>query len=535
MNRLSEGIRNILDKWREAGKGKKIAIIVLIVGVISAIVLGTVSATATKYGVLFSKLDSSDSATIIQKLKDQKISYKVDSSTNTIMVPQQNVDELRLELAPSIKDGSTGFELFDNTSQFGMTDDQFKVNYQRALEGELERTIKGFSEIDGARVQLVMPDDSVFVKDSTPGKASVTLKLKAGASLNKDEVKAIVALVSGSVKNLPQQNVQVIDDKMTLLTQNLFNGDGSDDSTADAENRNKIQTTVEKEKEQKALEQLEAVYGKGKVKVKINVDLNFDAQETNSQTYYNNQANPNDTKNPVIVSSHTIKDVNPQGSTTTSGSPNDNNNSSNTITNNNTTNTNSTHDEATTNYDVSSETTKTVKAPGDVRRMTASVVIDGNINANTQASVTNLLGGAIGFNAARGDTIDVEGMTFDNTDQKNAQKALDEINKQLQQEKTMQLYKEIGIGAGAFVAFMIILVVLLRKRKKKAVAANENSQFDVVIDDTIEPKEEIKFAPIEFETNDESTHIEKEVKKYASDKPEQVADIVKSWLAKDER
>ncbi|MCR3757823.1 flagellar M-ring protein FliF [Clostridium felsineum] len=541
MKKLLESLKNLRNKWSELSKRKKIVFVVIVAAVVLSLVVFFMSTTKTKYAVLFSKLDSNDAATVISKLDSDKIQHKEDSATNTIYVPAADVDKLRLEYATNLKGGSTGFELFDNSSnKFGTTDAEFNVEYQRALQGELERTIKSFGEIEDARVHLVMAQDSAFVKDSTSATASVTVKMRAGKTLSKEQVKAIISLVSGSVKNLPKENVQVVDDKMTLLSKDLYNSNGkdTDDSGTDsAENRNKMETKVENDLEKKALDSLESIYGKGKVKVKINADLNFDAQETNSQTYYDNKGNPNDPKNPTIVSQHSQESSNsePQNS---ASSPVDNNTNSNTITNN-TGNSTSTSKDVTTNYDVSSETNKIVKSPGDVKRLTVSVIVDGKISGDTQSTLSNIVSNAVGFDQQRGDTISVEGLPFDNTAEAEAKKALKDMQDAQNAANKTKLYTEIGIAAGVLgLALIIFIIVMIRRRANREDEIDEDldgtQNFEAVVGDDIK-RTKTKFEPIDFEGEEnEQSHIENEIKKYASTKPEQVVDIVKAWLTNEE-
>ncbi|PJI09865.1 MULTISPECIES: flagellar basal-body MS-ring/collar protein FliF [Clostridium] len=548
MNKLLDVFKNLKDKWTELSKRKKIVSVILVLAIVISLISFIMLKTRTKYAVLFSKLDSTDASTVMKKLDEDKIPHKEDSSDNTIYVPEQNVDKLRLQYASTLKNGSTGFELFDNSnSKFGTTDSEFKVEYQRALQGELERTIKGLGAVDDARVQLVMSEDSAFVKDSTAASASVTLKMKDGQTLTKDQVKAIIALVSGSVKNLSKGNIQVVDDKMNLLSKGLYDSKGNDfdsDSGSDsAQSRNKMETTVENQLEKKALDALEEIYGKGKVKVKINADLNFDSNETNTETYYDNKGNPNDTKNPVIVSQHDQESNNTGGAGNNSGSTVDNNTNSNTITNANNGST-STSKDTTTNYDVSSEKSKIVKAPGDITRLTVSVLVDGKVSGTTQATLTNIVSNAVGVNQQRGDSVSVEGMPFDTTAQDNAKKELKEMQQEQDAAKKKKLYIGIGIGAAILLIIIALAVFMIIKRRR-----NENEDefededldntqnIDAVIGDEIENKKtKVKFAPIDFDGEEnEQIHVEKEIKKYASTKPEQVVDIVKAWLKNDER
>lgn len=545
MNKLLGFFKNLFGKWKAISKKKKIAIIIIAVGILAALTMLIVSKTTTKYAVLFSKLDSTDAATIISKLDEKKVSHQENSSTGTIYVPKDQADKLKLELASSVKNGSQGFELFDNSSsKFGTTDAEFNVEYQRALQGELERIIKTLDGIDDARVTLVMPKDSVFVKDSTKATASVTIKMKPGAdTLTKDKVLSIISIVSGSVSNLPKENVQVIDDKMNLLSKDVIK-DNSDSSTT-ASDRSKVEKEREAYYEKQALDVLESAYGKGKVKVKVNVALNFDAVESNSESYYSNPTDPKDTRNPVVVSENNTNNSS-TGTSGSSGSPTNNNNTtsttnSNTITNGG--NSSSTSTTSTKNYDVSSDKTKTVKSPGDVKRLTIAVLVNGNVDANTQDKISNIVGNAVGYDTKRGDSISVEGMSFDNSAQKAAQKALDDMKAEEQAAKNQKMYTIIGIVSAVIIAALIVLGVRLIKKRRaaKLLAAEEaedeedTQNIDVLVDDEGTKETKQKFAPIDFERNDENTHVENEIKKYATTKPDQVVDIIKAWLANDER
>lgn len=528
MEKLLEGINKLKEKWLGLSRNKKIVFVVLFLAFLSAAIYLGISSTQTKYGVLFSKMDTTDSASVIAKLKTDKVAYKVDSSTNTIYVPTDKVDDLRLEYSTLIKNGSTGFELFDNTSQFGMTDKQYNVTYQRALQGELERTIKSFPQVEDAKVQLVIPDDSVFVQDENPSKASVYLKMKTGQTLGEDQVKAIMSLVAGGVKNLSKENVQVIDDNMNLLSSKINSSDG--DTTETTDSKNKVQTKKETELQKKILSQLEPVYGSGKVKVQVHADMNFDSTQQKTTVE----------KDPVVISEHDIKEYNSGANNATSSSPVDSNVNSNQIVNN-TTNSSSglTHDETTKNYDTSKVETNTVVSPGTIKRLTVSVVVDGNVNAQAQASINNIVSQAAGTDAQRGDTISVEGIKFDTSAQTAAQKAIDEMNKENQQNQKNRMIIGAIIGGVALLTAIIGFIIYRRKKKNEEEEEEAEEEDDHIIDtvvgDDAVKKQKPQFAPIDFEEENEKDHMENEIRKYATTKPEQVADVVKAWLTEDER
>jgi flagellar M-ring protein FliF len=546
MNKLSEMLKNLIGRWKGLSTRRKIAFTVIFVGVIAAIISISISLNTTTYAVLFANMDSKDASAVYTDLNSKKVKVKIQG--NTILVPKDQVDELRMQVLSDVTltDGSQGFELLDK-SQFGQTDAQMKINYQRALQGELERTIKTFSQVAGARVSLVIPDDSDFVRDTTPGKAFVTVKLKPNEKLTTDQVMSIVSLVSGSVKNLPKENVEVTD-TVTLLTKNLFNKDGQNlDASTSTEKQQQLTTQYENEVQQKLQDMLETIYGKDKVKVVVNADLNFDDTQKKVTTY--------DPKN-VPVSEQTETDATPNANTQNSGSPVDNNmvngTSSTTTTSNGITT-----EKRTTNYNVSTSEEKTIKAPGEVNRLTTSVVIDGKLDDAAKSSVKNLVVSAVGYDAARGDTISVESMAFDTTAQDNAKKDLDSINQEITEQKRKKMYELIGAGVACLLITLLIASALRKKVKDTEKEQDMELQpkgLDVVIGDQVkelqeaaeakeqtaeielpkvQPKE--KFKPVELDVENEQMHVESEIRKYAANKPEQVAEIIKTWMAEDER
>lgn len=538
MGKLSEIMKNLLEKLKNLSIYKKI-----IIGVIAAVVViliswGIAAKSSTPYSVLFYNLDKNDAKTIQDKLTTDKIQTKY--SGNNIMVPSDKVDELRIKLATEVSGGSKGWELFDTTNNFVSTDSENKVKYQQALQGELEKTLKAFPQIDAVKVNLVLPEDSVFVKDATQSSASVALKLKEGTSLSEDNVRAMVSLLAASVKNLPKENIQIVDSNMKLLTtKEVLNKDDSTQITNATDKQLQMKKDYEKNLEDKVMTMLGKPY-KNKVTVKVNADMNFDAVQQTSTVY-----NPDPEKGGhVVVSEHNIKDTTASGTTQgNANSPVDNNMVTTTQTGNNAADNNAIRQDNTVNYDNGKTEAKTVKAPGEIRRITASVIIDGNLDAATKTQLTNVVSNAIGVNLQRGDAVSVEGLAFDNTDSQNAQKALDDLKKEAQKEKLMSLYRYIIIGGVSLLALLIMLAALRKKKGSREElqpefeAAMEPKGIDVLIGEDEPEEPHIEFKPINFdeEENSERVHIEKEIKKYAMEKPEQVVDIIKSWLVEEER
>lgn len=520
MNKLKEIFNKLWVRFKAFSKGIRIAIIATIVAVLIAIVSLVFYNSSTKYKVLFSNLDPSDSQLIMSQLTDKGVDMKIEGQT--ILVPKDSVDQLRLELAPNLSGGSEGYELLDKSSSFGMTDEEFNLKKLRAQQGELEKTIKSFPQVDTVRVHITPSKDSVFVEDKEPGKAAVYLKLMPGNKLDDGQVKSIVALVSASSDNIPEENIQVIDDNMNLLTKDLENSNGLGVTSEVIGTQYDLKKKYEEDIQKSIVKLLEPVVGKNKVQSSVNVELDFDSKKK-SETIID--------PNKVIVSQQTIKEINGISDTETNSGSVVDNNMQNTIGEDNNT-TKSSREEVNTNYESGKTEVQTISAPGEVKRLTASVFIDGNLDQNIQNAIEKAVSNGIGINAERGDSISIVGMTFDPLTKEESQNEIDAINQLLAKEQKNKLIIYSVIGALAIILSIFILVLIRRKKSKKN--KENESLLDVVIDDRMSIKEELA-STIDFDSINPKIQIENDIKKYATEKPEQVAEIIKSWLNESER
>ncbi|MGL5086929.1 MAG: flagellar M-ring protein FliF C-terminal domain-containing protein, partial [Clostridium sp.] len=284
------------------------------------------------------------------------------------------------------------------------------------------------------------------------------------------------------------------------------------------------QQKYEKTLEKSILDLLKPVLG-NKITTKVNVDLDFDSkQETKTEI----------DPNKVIVSQQTLKEMNSANGEELTEGPVDNN-MGNTIEDEEG-NINALKEEEKTNYESGKTETKTISAPGEVRRLTATVFVDGNLEPRLQEAVEKAVGTAIGFKAERGDDITVEGILFDPLAKDENGEGQDVIDEMLKTEKRnkMILFGIIGIIVLGIIVTTIVILIKRRNRNEDD-EDEEGNLLDVVIDDRITKNIVEPMAPIDFGGNDQKTHREDEIKKYAQDKPEQVAEIIKSWLSENER
>src|SRR5262245_8967229 len=232
------------------------------------------------YGVLFSDMDSDSASSIIAKLKEQKVPYAIDEGGRTIRVPTTRVDELRLELAGQGMPGSghVGFEIFDKTS-FGVTDFLEHVNYRRALEGELARTISTISEVAGARVHIALPQPSLFVGREQPTKASVVLKLRHNRHLQPATVNAITGLMAASVESLKPESVVIIDNYGRPLSAAGPQASENDGVPLERQQR------IEQDLTTRLVAMLEPIVGVGRVRINVNAKLQSETQEQTEERW----------------------------------------------------------------------------------------------------------------------------------------------------------------------------------------------------------------------------------------------------------
>jgi flagellar M-ring protein FliF len=423
------------------------------------------------YQVLYSDVDPAEAQSIVTKLQGMQVPYELSEDGRTIRVASDKLSEVRIQLASEglPESGRVGFEIFDRTN-FGVTNFQEQVNYQRALEGELARSILTLSEVAAARVHLVMAKESLYERSDDQTKASVILKLKSGRSLPDSGVQGIVNLVASAVKGLSPDKVAVIDYRGKMLSRTEAESSLTGQQLG-------MRQTVESELSAKIVQILEPVIGVGKVKPQVSVAMNFQQVEETEENY--------DPKSPVVVSaqrqSDTTTGTSPVGgivgvappkppAATTPGA---------TVTPPPTTTSGKSSEVV--NYEVSKSIRHIVNPVGKIERISVAVVLDNQIESSTGADgkVTvkstprtpeemkkyqDLVAAAIAFNAERGDIINVENFSFENENGPESVTEPSFLDKQSPTILTALRYIIIPI------AFVLIYFLFIRPVQKSVMA-----------------------------------------------------------------
>ena len=397
---MNPGLKKLVEGFLALPPGRKLTVISVVVITVLSIVAMVYFSNMVDYGVLFSNLTSEDAAAISAKLKEKKIPFQLSPDGKAISVPMNKVPELRLELAASglPHGGGVGFEIFDQKT-IGVTEFEQQINYRRALQGELARTINSLDEIESSRVHIALPKESVFVERERKATASVTVKLKAGRTLKPQQVDGIVHLVASSVEGLNPQDVMVVDSRGNILSKIPADPKSP---TALTGSQAEYQRNLERDMASRIQAMLENVVGKGKVSVQVAADLDFRMTEKTEEIY--------DAENPVIrsVQKETDRSVTKTGEAKGQAAGTEKEKTG-----------------ETTNYEINKTVSRTVMPVGEIRKLSIAVLVDGVYAKNEKGEMTfkerpkkelemieDVVRKSAGFNPQRGDQVVVSCLPF---------------------------------------------------------------------------------------------------------------------------
>ena len=424
---MAPAYADIADKaknfWNKTNVSQRILIGGLSLTVIATFFLLIFWLNQPDYRVLYSRLYPEDASTVVSTLQAEKIPYKLEADGSTILVPADKVYDLRLKIAGqgNLHGQGLGFEIFDNV-QVGQTDFVQRINYQRALQGELARTITEFPQVERARVHLVIPHKSLFIEEQARPSASVVLKMKSGEKLDSENIQGVVNLVALAVEGMEPDMITVSDTKGEVL----FSPKGLEElnggmSTTQIEHKRTLENTLEQRIEQ----MLMPLYGPGRVIAKVNAELDFSHKTIHTEEYDPNSA--------VIRSEQRSEETQDGQANIESGSPEPNfrgDGAGNALSNQR-----GARETRTTNYEINKVERDIVSPLGELKRLTVAVIVDGTYvpDANAQGDaasadaanfvftprgqtelnrISQLVSNAVGLDSQRGDTIEVSSMSF---------------------------------------------------------------------------------------------------------------------------
>ena len=454
-------MNNILQTVKDMSPSKLASMAAIIVFLLSFFIYVAVQMSGSEYAVLYTDLDLEDAKQIVAKLESSNIKYKLSKNGTEIMVPAEAVNRMRIEtadLALASKGANVGYEVFDHTDALGSTSFVQNVNLLRALEGELARTIRSVDNIKSARVHLVMPKREIFSREEQTPTASVVIKTKNG-SLSPQSIQSIQKLVAAAVPKLDMKNISIVDSNGNLLTE--FSEEQNE--VIKKSNNETMRLEQERKITQKVQHLLEKSLGAGKAQAQVNIEMDFDEVVTNEEIY--------DPNSQVVRSQATISEE---------GSSNQGMSQPVTVAQNIPNGDNSLQSsgggydsmsktEETINYEISKIVRNKIKNTGTIHRLTAAVSVDGTYKRDENGKliyiprsqeemeqITALVKSAVGYDANRGDMVEVENLQFNSLTDDVIEKA-ETLYLGFSKAELMRMGEGLGV---AIVAILVILLVI---------------------------------------------------------------------------
>lgn len=451
-------MNNFIQSIKNLSPGRLASIAAIVIFLISFFVYLATKLNTGDYAVLYTDLEMEDAKQIVQHLETANIKYRLTKNGTEILVPEEDVNKMRIDtadLAMASKGSNVGYEIFDNTDALGSTNFVQNVNLIRALEGELARTIRSVDHIKSARVHLVLPKREMFSREEQMPTASVVIKTDGG-KLSLESIHSIQQLIAAAVPKLDVKNVSIVDSAGNLLTNNF-----EDEEAVTVANNEALRLEQERKMSLQVQNLLEKSVGEGKVRAQVNLDMDFDQIVTNEEIY--------DPDSQVVRSQATVTDNSttdnveqpvsvaqniPNGDMVAAGTGSVSRKS---------------RTEETVNYEISKVVRKKVKNSGTIKRLGVAVIVDGIYERNAEGKVVyrdrtpeemeqirSLVKSAVGFDAERGDMVEVANMKFASN-----QPEIETVSEVLIMGFTKDELIRIAEGIGvAIVAILVILLVI---------------------------------------------------------------------------
>lgn len=513
---LFSGLSGVFWQMTARQKAELLMITVITIVLFAAIAMW---AGQTEFEVLFYDLESSEAGTIVEKLREDNVEYKLENGGTKILVPRSKVQDLKMSLAQQglPQSGHVGYEIFDR-SNFGMSNFVQQINYRRALEGELARTLNQMNEVKDSRVHIVLPEEKLFKEDELTATASIILTLKSSKSLSKSQISGITRLIASSVEGLNPGQITIIDSQGNILSK----GEDSDGLISSTNSQIELQRAVETELVEKSQRMLESVVGVGNAITRVTAELNFESIQRTTESF--------DPDGQVIRS---------EQFTTTSAVGTDTSQTS--------------KETATTKYEINRTVETLMNSAGGIKKLTIAVLVNGTYlavegsedNENPEmkykarsdeemTKLTNIVKTAVGFQEERGDVVEVIGMQF-------ASKNLSSNFEEMEDSGFSIDYMTVAKNVGMVVVALAVLLVL-RSMSKNAgpirMTSNQNNYTSLssVNAGTVSLPEENDFPKLGDSILPEAaerTKMQHQITSYSREKSPEATSLLRSWLMED--
>ncbi len=533
MNPFLQIVEHVKVVWGRLTTGQRVVMVSVVSAAIVALVLIVQFAGRPEYVTLFSGLPEQESGKVVEYLEEQRIPYKLENGGRSIKVERKDMYKVRIQLAQEgvPADGMTGYEIFDETN-LGMSEFVQKLNFRRALEGELSRTIESLDEVEKARVHIVIPEPALFREAEEPTTASVAIRLRT--RLNQDQVYGVAHLVASSVEGLMVENITIVDGKGNVLS----DLQERDPAMAMTSTQMELKHSVEEKLRAKVESMLDRLLGKDNSIVRVSVDLDLSRQEVSSETFDPDRVAIRSEETVETTSNSTEQRVfNPADPALAPLGADATSEENSTIT----------------NYEVSRTQSHTVRNGGGIQRVTASVLVDGKYVPITDQEgtiveqyeprtdeemqrITMAVRNALGLDDTRGDNLSVQNIMFQVDEKEPEGPTLLEWFMQNWYEITRNLLLAIAVLGALF------YVTTLLKRSSKAAAAIYERQLAAIPESSGQlalpeaqsakaqrlslPDIEDDLPPEVIEAN----QLQEQLVDFVNEKPDVAARLVKTWL-----
>jgi flagellar M-ring protein FliF len=450
-------LKQFVDLWSRLKFGQRVGLAVAALGTLGMVAAIAYYGSQPEYGVLFSDLKPEDAQAIVEKLKAANVQYTLTSNGTVVSVPASRVAELRVQMASAgiLNGGHVGFDIFDRAS-FGATEFTQQVNYKRAIEGELAKTIEAMDEVESARVHVTQPHESIYADKAERAKASIMIRMRQGRGLSRERTEAVVSLVASAVQGLDPADVSVMDTQGRLLSGASANGGAGEASafSSHLEASRKFET----ETASRIVSLIEPISGVGHVRADVAANLDFSQTEKTEEKY--------DPKSQVIRSQQTQQEArnNEAGPGFVTGvRANDPPAAASpmAVVAATPARTGDSRSAITTNYEIDKTVTHTLGNGGRISRLSVSVVVDyKNVNGvpvsrtpEELKKMQDLVAAAVGIDEQRGDQIVVQTIPFD--------QPTVEVKNPTWLERNAELARSaIKYGVLALVAILLLIFVV---------------------------------------------------------------------------